>query len=155
MITIKTQFALAKLSAIADCRGEFQGLANDLNFITLFSNVLYLSSQGFICPLRVKSILVIVIVKLQIIQKMWSSFFPKENLIHLDHTLPHYNHILFIHCMLLLAEIFLILKIPSHNTKQCFAILKKTLACRGLKASLCLAYILRNEFQLNYILQHP
>ena len=45
-------------------------------------------------------------------------FFPKENLIHLDHTLPHYIHILFIQCMLLLAEIFLILKTTSQNAKN-------------------------------------
>ena len=40
---------------------------------------------------------------------MRSSFFPKENLIHLDHTLPHYIHIL-----LLLAEILLIRKIKKN-----------------------------------------
>ena len=51
---------------------------------------------------------------------MRSSFFPNENLIHLDHTLPHYIHIL-----LLLAEILLIRKITSQNSKKCFAILKK------------------------------
>ena len=49
---------------------------------------------------------------------MWSSFFPKENLIHVDHTLPHYIHILVIHCMLLLAEILLILKITLQNAKN-------------------------------------
>ena len=43
-------------------------------------------------------ILVTVIAELYIIRKMQSSFFPKENLIHQDHTLPHYIHILFIHC---------------------------------------------------------
>ena len=62
---------------------------------------------------------------------MRSSFFPKENLIHLDHTLPHYIHIL-----LLLAEILLIRKITSQNSKICFAIFKKIFACGELKASL-------------------
>ena len=35
----------------------------------------------------------------------------KESFIHQDDTLPYYIHILFIHCLLLLAEILLILKI--------------------------------------------
>ena len=48
-----------------------------------------------------------------------------ENLIHLDHTLPHYVHILFIHCMLLLVEILLILKITSQNAKNALQFLKK------------------------------
>ena len=49
---------------------------------------------------------------------MGSRFFPKENLIHLDHTLPHHIHILFIQCMLLLAETLLILKITSQNANN-------------------------------------
>ena len=56
---------------------------------------------------------------------MQSSFFPKENLIHLDLTLPHNIHVLYIHCMLLLAEILLLLKITSKNAlhflKKAFA----------------------------------
>ena len=50
--------------------------------------------------------------------KNTKQFFPKENLIHLDHTLPHYIHILFIHYMLLLVEILLILNITLENAKN-------------------------------------
>ena len=71
----------------------------------------------------------------------------KENLIHLDHTLPIYIHILFIHCMLLLAEILLILKITWQNVKNVLQFLKETFGCSGLKALPCSAYLLQSEFQ--------
>ena len=58
-------------------------------------------------------------------EKIESSFFPKENLIHLDHTLPHYIHILIIHCMLLSPELLLILKIALQNAKNALQFLKK------------------------------
>ena len=61
---------------------------------------------------------------------MRSSFFSKKNLIHLDHTFPHYIHILLIHCMLLLTEILLILKITSQNAKNALQFLKKNLRLR-------------------------
>ena len=71
----------------------------------------------------------------------------KENLIHLDHTLPIYIHILFIHCMLLLAEILFILKITWQNVKNVLQFLKETFGCSGLKALPCSAYLLQSEFQ--------
>ena len=55
-------------------------------------------------------------------------FCPKENLIHLDHTVPHYILILFIHWMLLLAEILLIVKITLQNAKNALQFLKKKLS---------------------------
>ena len=62
---------------------------------------------------------------------MKSSFFPKEILIHLDHTLPHYIHISFIQWMLLLAKILLILKITLQNAKNALQFLKKLLPAAG------------------------
>ena len=78
---------------------------------------------------------------------MWSSFFPKENLIHLDHTLPHYIQILFIHYVLLFAEILPILNITSQNAKNALEFLKKYFCLQRAKALLHLAYLLWSEFQ--------
>ena len=57
-------------------------------------------------------------------------FFPKENLIHLDHTLPHYMHHSSI--VLLAAEILLILKITSH-AKNALQFLKKNFRLQQAK----------------------
>ena len=65
---------------------------------------------------------------------MWSSFFPKENLIHLDHTLPHYIQILFIHYVLLFAEILPILNITSQNAKNALEFLKKYFCLQRAKS---------------------
>ena len=57
----------------------------------------------------------------------------------MDHTLPHYIDILVIHCMLLLAEILLILKITLQNAKNAaLQFLKKKKEVN----------LLRSEFQM-------
>ena len=61
--------------------------------------------------------------------KNTKQFFPKENLIHLDHTLPHYIHILFIHYMLFIISRNI--AYTQHYIEKCkkwFAILKTKLS---------------------------
>ena len=118
-------------------------------------NITITGFKLLLCILQIaKWILVIAIVMRimkKIMRKMWSSFFLKENLIHLHYIFPTLYpndiHILFIHCILLSKGVLLILKITLQNTTNASQFLKKTFTCSNLKASLHLAYLLQEEFQ--------
>ena len=66
-------------------------------------------------------------------------------LLHTGLIFPHYIPILFNHWMLLSKEILVIPKITSQNAKNPSQLLKNIFACGGVKALLCLAFLLLSQ----------
>ena len=128
------------------------GRTSILLYCCLTSNILcycffrwiWIWISGFelsLCTTQIaKWILVVVIVKLYIIRKLRSSFFPKENLIRPNYIFPNHILILFIHCILLSREILHIPKITPPNGKSALQFLKNIFACTRVKTSLRSAY---------------
>ena len=66
-------------------------------------------------------------------------------LLHTGLIFPRYIPILFNHWMLLSKEILVIPKITSQNAKNPSQLLKNIFACGGVKALLCLAFLLQSQ----------